>query len=95
MAAKKKEVVANTTPLVISSTTTGTHNIYVKIVTPAFASLSIDVEDLKVDDVSCGGLVMDICSDGISNILALTDQEFYNTVALLTKAREEYKKLKR
>lgn len=95
MAAKKKEVVVNTAPSVISSTSTGTVNIYVKVLSPEFASLSIDVEELNVEDTSCGGSMMDICSDGIGNILALTDQHFYNTIALLTKAREEYKKLKK
>lgn len=93
--ARKKAVKPATVPSVYSSVTLGASNIYVKVSTPEFASISVDVEYGEAVDSSLSGSCMDICSSGIGDILELTDQQFLNTVALLTKLREEFSNLKK
>lgn len=93
MATKKaapKAVVIN--PVVTATITTASSNIYVSTASPNHSSIDVEFVDGEIDDVNTYGEVMDICADGITTVLGLTDQKFYNTVALLLKLREEYKK---
>lgn len=92
---RKKVVKAAIVPSVYSSVTSGTSNIYVKVNTPEFASISVDLDGEQVEDTSADGSCMDICNSGMQSILDLTDQQFLNTIALLTKVREEFSKLKK
>lgn len=81
-------------PLVDSIVTNGSASVTVSVSTPKWAKIFVEVVDNYIDDSNMDGDCMDICNTGLNDIVDLTDQAFENTVALLRKLREEYKKLK-
>lgn len=95
--AAAKRAVALKTPTATAQIDNGTVNMYVKVFIgekkELAGSYSVDMDGHSVEDVSCSGNVMEICEEGIRNILDLTDQCFENTVVAIRKLREEYKKI--
>jgi len=72
----------------------------IELVSALGYGLTIEFDrDLDVDDVTTNGSsysspLSDICSDGISSILDMSDDQFEDTIELLLKAREIYTEAK-
>lgn len=96
MAKATKKVIKVPTAICIS--TKDNVNLYVKVTAGSKneyqGHYNVDIAEGEVDSATPSGVVLDICSQGMSMIFASSDQEFENTVVALRALREEFKKIK-